>query len=270
MSNLTRVDFHGDVLFAAEQDGDIFVAIKPICEALGLSWGSQYNRVTKDTILSEGIFVTKIPSPGGVQETTLLRLDLMNGFLFGIDEDRVAPEAREKVLRYKRECYRVLYQHFSGQSKGTAGPAPDITRTTLRAMKLIGQIRQERDREVRAMLHKSLTDEMASIGRTDVPALENLGRETPPPPDILRQFWRAYNRMHAAGARVNHSASPGLIALNLNELREHMATHGPDVQIDSAMRAALRQSIAPKFLANKAIRSALTEGRIVKCWVFED
>lgn len=64
-----------------------------------------------------------IPSIGGPQETTCLRLDLVHGWLFTIDHDRVKPELRDRVLTYKRECYRVLHEHF--HPAPVAGVAPE-------------------------------------------------------------------------------------------------------------------------------------------------
>src|SRR5437016_2524784 len=48
-----------------------------------------------------------------------LRLELVNGWLFGIDENRVRnTETSEKVLAYKRDCYSVLFRHFYGRRRG--------------------------------------------------------------------------------------------------------------------------------------------------------
>ncbi len=41
-----------------------------------------------------------------------LSLDFINGFLFGINASRVKPEVREHLIRYQRECYRVLADAF--------------------------------------------------------------------------------------------------------------------------------------------------------------
>lgn len=115
---IVTVDFRNDTLFAVERDDGVFVAVKPICDSLGLVWRAQWKRLTEDPILSEGITVTVMPSVGGPQETTLLRLDLVNGWLFGIDERRVqSEEVRQKVLTYKRECYSVLFDHFHGKRR---------------------------------------------------------------------------------------------------------------------------------------------------------
>lgn len=119
MTNIITVDFQRDTLFAVREDDGLFVAIKPICQSLGLAWNRQLERIKRDPILSEGMTMTVIPSVGGPQETTLLRLDLINGWLFTIDDSRVAnEEIRQKVLAYKRDCYRVLFEHFySGAPK---------------------------------------------------------------------------------------------------------------------------------------------------------
>jgi hypothetical protein len=109
---ITTVAFHADTLFAIERDDGVFVALKPICDALGVEWRKQRERISRDTILSEGSTIMGLPSAGGMQDTTCLRLDLVNGWLFGIDEDRVRPEAKDRVLEYKRECYATLFRHF--------------------------------------------------------------------------------------------------------------------------------------------------------------
>lgn len=118
MTRIVTVPFHGDTLFALERPDGVFVAVKPICQNLGLDWRSQHRRISGDTILSEGMVITAIPSPGGIQEAVCLRLDLVNGWLFGVDDRRLADEVRERVMQYKRECFAVLFRHFhpAGQS----------------------------------------------------------------------------------------------------------------------------------------------------------
>ena len=109
---LITVDFHGDAIFAVERFDGVYVALKPVCEALGIDPKSQRAKVQRDPVLSEGGVMVTLPTPGGPQEVLGLRLDLLNGWLFGIDSSRVRDEVREKVILYQRECYRVLYDHF--------------------------------------------------------------------------------------------------------------------------------------------------------------
>ena len=115
------VDFYGDELTAVlvqKDDGrlEIYVPVKPIAEYLGLTWGSQYNRIQRDPILSEAmrsVFVTKInPERGGRPDLAALPLKFIPGWLFGISVNRVKEELRDKILRYQRECYDALWEAF--------------------------------------------------------------------------------------------------------------------------------------------------------------
>ncbi len=117
-AKIITVDFGRDTLFALESNDGVYVALKPIVVAIGLDWSAQLQRVRRDAILSEGMVIMPIPfGHGGNQEAACLRLDLLNGWLFGIEDGRIKDErARKRVLAYKRECYGVLYKHFYGRT----------------------------------------------------------------------------------------------------------------------------------------------------------
>ncbi len=114
--DLSTIEFHGDTLFAVSLEGAPYVVPKPISDRLGLSWTGQLQRMKRDAILAEGMCNLHIPSPGGSQESTLLRIDLLNGWLFGISEKAVREECRKAILTYKRECYAALFRHFHPQA----------------------------------------------------------------------------------------------------------------------------------------------------------
>jgi len=139
MTSIVTVPFHGDTLFALQRSDGVFVAVKPICQNLGLDWKAQHRRITSDAILSEGMVITAIPSPGGTQDAVCLRLDLVNGWLFGIDDRRLDAEVRDRVLQYKRECYAVLFRHFH---PGTATQAPVVSENEAIRLRLITESRQ--------------------------------------------------------------------------------------------------------------------------------
>ena len=44
-----------------EQNGNHYVAIKPICENIGLAWEPQELRIKRDEVLSQGMIVMIIP-----------------------------------------------------------------------------------------------------------------------------------------------------------------------------------------------------------------
>lgn len=112
MSAIVTVPFHGHNLITIEKDGKHHVAMKPIVEAIGLQWEAQLKRIKRNPVLSEGMSMMDTPSNGGMQQMAFIPLDYLNGWLFGIEANRVKPEIRDKVISYQRECYTALHDYW--------------------------------------------------------------------------------------------------------------------------------------------------------------
>jgi len=127
---LTAVPFRDDTLLASRaDDGEVLVAVKPICVALGLAWHGQWERIKRDAVLSATIRVIRtVAQDGKNRDVFCLPLRFLNGWLFGVDENRVRAEIRDKVIAYKRECYDVLWRHFH-PTAGLALAANDAAAT---------------------------------------------------------------------------------------------------------------------------------------------
>lgn len=116
MNKIMVVSFYGTEMYAFQLGSVVVVALKPIVQGMGLDWSGQLKRVKRDPILSEGMVMMSIPrGHGEPQEQVCLRLDLIHGWLFTIDTSRIKEDLLERVLLYKRECYDVLFRHFSGE-----------------------------------------------------------------------------------------------------------------------------------------------------------
>lgn len=112
-----QVEFYEDEITAVRlTDGRVFVPVRPLVESLGLSWSSQLQRIRRDSVLKSellSVFVTNTESERGGRDVQCLPLDYISGFLFGINAERVRDDLRERVIRYQRECYRVLAEAFT-------------------------------------------------------------------------------------------------------------------------------------------------------------
>lgn len=94
------------------------IAIRPICEALGIDANGQKQRIERDEILGSVACVIHATGRDGKQyEMYCIPYKYVFGWLFSIDTSRVNEEARPAVLRYKEECYDALYRHFFGTQK---------------------------------------------------------------------------------------------------------------------------------------------------------
>lgn len=90
------------------------VAIRPICEALGIDANGQKQRIERDEILSStACMIHAVAADGKDREMYAIPFRYVFGWLFSIDISKVNEEAREFVTRYKQECYDTLYEHFT-------------------------------------------------------------------------------------------------------------------------------------------------------------
>lgn len=110
------VNFHGKSLTViTAADGQRLVAMRPICEAIGLDWVSQHKRIGRDSVLAATmVIMTTVAADGKEREQVCLPLEYLNGWLFGISTSRVKPEIRQRLEDYQRECYQVLNAYWSG------------------------------------------------------------------------------------------------------------------------------------------------------------
>ena len=111
-TQLETIQFHNQSLIVLNHENKPYIAMKPVCENIGLDWEAQRQRIKRHHVLSKGAFMIKVPSKGGEQQYLCLPISMINGWLFGIDTNRVKPEIRQKLEQYQLECFDVLYNHF--------------------------------------------------------------------------------------------------------------------------------------------------------------
>jgi len=111
-------EINGVDIVAVERDGKIFVPIKPICDAVGIAFPAQYSKLQEDVFLAPTVtIIVMVAADGKEREMFCLPLRYVYGWLATINPGKVAESAREAVIRYRRECYEVLYDHFAGAVK---------------------------------------------------------------------------------------------------------------------------------------------------------
>jgi hypothetical protein len=109
------------VVVQAGNERVVYVPLRLICDYLGLDWSAQTRRINRDEVLtgvvmSFAITATDIEPDSRRPRTSdmlAIRLDFLNGGLFGVNASRVKPDIREKLIAYQRECYQVLARHFT-------------------------------------------------------------------------------------------------------------------------------------------------------------
>ena len=103
------LEFNGKTIYFIAVDGQYWIAIKPICAALGVDYIQQFKNLKEDEILGSVLCNHTMQAPDNqLRNYASLPEFYVYGWIFQIQSQ--SPE----LLKYKWECYKVLYNHFKG------------------------------------------------------------------------------------------------------------------------------------------------------------
>lgn len=119
MSDETKVIAKiNDVKILVNQDKEKRVAIKPICEILGVDSSRQLKGLKSDPIIGSVVGLKPTTgSDGKSYKMQTIPLKYVFGWLFKISSKNVKEEAKETLIKYQSECYDALYNYFSARSE---------------------------------------------------------------------------------------------------------------------------------------------------------
>ncbi len=107
------LEFEGKRISLLTVDGTWWVAVKPICDVLGIQYENQRIKISEDDILS-----TEVKEQQVTANDNKLRLMLclpekyIYGWIFSLSSESA------ELKKYKRKCYEILYNHFHGVVTG--------------------------------------------------------------------------------------------------------------------------------------------------------
>lgn len=105
-------------IVASQEENQVYVPIKPICEALGIDYPTQFTKLKNDEDLAPVVGLSPTTGADGKRyEMVCLPLEYIFGWLFTINPKNVNPEAQNAVRMYRRECYHALYNYFFEKSE---------------------------------------------------------------------------------------------------------------------------------------------------------
>lgn len=110
MDNLENfLEFNGRRLSVLSKDGQWWIAIKPICEALGIEYTRAFKNLKEDDFFDDALAKQPMRDAiGRLQEMACINEKYVYGWLSSLRSDS------EDLKKYRRKCYDVLYHHFHG------------------------------------------------------------------------------------------------------------------------------------------------------------
>lgn len=111
--NTSYVPFNGQQIITAMASGVAYVAMKPIVENLGMSWGTQQQKLMKQLDKFKCIHMNMVAADGKLRKLLCLPLKKLNGWLFSINPEKVRADIRDKLIQYQEECFSVLHDYWT-------------------------------------------------------------------------------------------------------------------------------------------------------------
>ncbi len=110
---------NGTEIAAVKNDaGDVYVPIKPICTDLGIDFKVQHRKIEDDPSFSSTmVIMTTVGADRKDREMVCLPVRRIYGWLYTINPGKVAPEAREAVMKYRDQCNDILHDYFNGRTR---------------------------------------------------------------------------------------------------------------------------------------------------------
>lgn len=131
------IPFHGAQLPARKTGEDIYVAIKPICDHLGIAYQPQHRKLVEDGKFNSHLMVM-VAEDGRQREMLAIERRDLAGWLYGINVSRIGQglpaERRAQVqallTAYQRESTDVLHDHWTRRAAAPVAPQGFVLPTT--------------------------------------------------------------------------------------------------------------------------------------------
>ena len=206
MTEITRVPFHGTSI-VTNTDGTQ-IALKPVCEALGIDYSAQYRRVKRQPWA--GVAMMAIPSSGGIQNTATVDRRTFTMWLATIETSRIKNEqARDLLIAFQREAADALDAYFN------AGAAinPRADEHQINAAIRHAQMQMELCQAAKGLIHPDHLEARARIvlakGLGEAPQLPTDEHRILYTQDYLREKNLSHSRMRSVagvfGKRVKRA-----------------------------------------------------------------
>lgn len=148
MNETVAVSFHGCELLARKTDTGYLVALKPICQNIGIEYSGQAQRLKRQPWATVGIIPT-VGADGRNRDMFAIDRKTLTMWLATIDTNRIKdPSARSLIVTYQKECAEALDEYFAYGAVVRAAPGDSDDLLIARALLAAKRKIEERDRQL--------------------------------------------------------------------------------------------------------------------------
>lgn len=105
---------NGKPIQVVENDSILYVPVRPICELLGVSVQNQLQKLKSDTLYDGSVITLRVTTDKDNKQYSMsvITLEMVCMWIGSINANNVKEEVRADLIKYQRECARVLYEAF--------------------------------------------------------------------------------------------------------------------------------------------------------------
>ncbi len=115
------LEFNGKSIHFLAVDGEYWIALKPICDALGILWKKQHEKLQNGEDIYGELSTDRgmVAADLKIRNMTSLPEKFIYGWIFSIPlSGSMSDETKQNLKGYKLECCNLLYEHFHGTITG--------------------------------------------------------------------------------------------------------------------------------------------------------
>lgn len=161
------LEFNGKVIYFQGKEGQWWIAIKPICEALGVNYDRQYKNL-KESKLGSQLYAIQhmVGADNKLRKMVSLPERFIYGWIFRINSDS------EDLVEYQIECCNVLYDYFHGSIGGRKQYLATIAQAAIEREDVLARLEKNEDYKRDLELQKIIKQANAGIKKADKELLE--------------------------------------------------------------------------------------------------
>jgi hypothetical protein len=126
-TTLIPVPFRNTTLTLIDHNGEPYVAMRRLVEAMGMDWKAQFDKILRaGSRFSASVVEITTQLPGDQQNRKMICLPLrkLTGWLMTISPNKVRPELRERIQAYQAECDDALWKYWTQGHASRPAPEP--------------------------------------------------------------------------------------------------------------------------------------------------
>ena len=244
MSKIVPFDFYGDALEVIPQGDKLWVAVKPICQGIGIDNATQQEKLKSKTWATTGLIPT-VAQDGKIREVFAIDLESLPMWLANIDEGRVKEEIRPKLIRYQVECKKTLAEKFLGTKTATEDDDDDpLVRQAAMFMATAKRLAEHKKRieAVEEQVLQIKTEQQQA--NDDLTTVERATEKPPEKTDRMRVV--ALHRAYCMATRADHRATWNFL---YRELRDR---HHFDAKVRAENGSKIGKKVSPLDVIEQA------------------